>query len=112
MKVDKKIGTPVKSDSAAAVKSSLTSSAKKTKGADILGDLGSTSARVDLSERAQDVKKATEIARKGMNDVDEAKVQKYQALIDAGKYQVDSSKVADRLLEEQLMNEAVGEAKN
>jgi len=62
------------------------------------------SARVDLSSRAQDVKKATNIANSAP-DVDEAKVAKYQNLIDSGKYKVDSAKVADKMVDEMLLNE-------
>ena len=114
MKVDKKIGTSLKTDSSSSVKSSKLDSAKKSKGISELltSDMGS-SARVDLSEKAQDAKKATEIARTGLNDVDESKVAKYQALIDAGKYKVDAAKVADRMVDEHLANEiAAGDAKN
>lgn len=113
MKVhNNKVGTPVKTDTTSGVKSSGFSSAKGSKSKDILSaDVGS-SARIDLSSRAQDTKKATEIARQGLNDVDEAKVAKFQALIDGGKYQVDSAKVADRMVDEQLSNElAAGETK-
>jgi negative regulator of flagellin synthesis FlgM len=61
-------------------------------------DLGSSS-RVELSSRAQDIKKAKELATPS-NDIDEAKVARLQALIDAGKYKVNAEAVADRLLDE------------
>jgi flagellar biosynthesis anti-sigma factor FlgM len=113
MKVDKKLDS-LKTDALAGSRSSKLDSSKKSKGAmDILAPDLAASAKVELSPRAQDTKKATEIARKGMNDIDEAKVQKYQALIDSGKYQVDSAKVADRMVDEHLANEfAAGDAKN
>ncbi len=76
-----------------------TTSATKTDKVDL-----SASARVDLSSRAQDAKKAFNIA-KGSPDVDEAKVAKYQNLIDSGKYKVDSAKVADKMVDEMLLNE-------
>lgn len=67
-----------------------------------LSELGKTeSSKVEFSSRAQDVKKAREIA---MNtpDVDEAKVARLQKLIDEKKYQVDASSIADRMVDEQL----------
>jgi negative regulator of flagellin synthesis FlgM len=62
------------------------------------------SSKVDLSTRAQDIKKAKEIASKGLDSVDEAKVAKFQALIDGGKYKVDARRVADKLVDEHLSN--------
>jgi len=59
------------------------------------------SARVDLSSRAQDIKKAKELATAG-ESIDEAKVARLQALIDSGKYKVDAEAIADRLLDEHM----------
>ena len=83
---------------------------EKTSKADLGGGLSKTSesvgsdpsAKVQLSSRAQDIKKSREIA---MNtpDVDEAKVAKFQKLIDNGNYKVDAKAVADRLVDEHLM---------
>ena len=58
------------------------------------------SAQVSLSQQAQQIKKATDIAKK--DSVDEKKVAYSQNLIDSGKYQADSSKVADKLVDEHL----------
>src|SRR5262249_17307211 len=58
-------------------------------------------AKVDVSERAQMMQKAKDIA--GDSTVDEAKVARFQKLIDEGKYKVDSDKVADRLVDEHLL---------
>ena len=55
------------------------------------------SARVDVSERAQLMQKAKDIASK--TSVDEAKVARLQKLIDEGKYKVDADAVADRLVD-------------
>lgn len=66
-------------------------------------DLGQA-ADVTLSERAQDAKKAKEIAKNSSPDIDEAKVAKFQKLIDSGNYKVDAKKVADKLVDENLMN--------
>ena len=72
-------------------------------GGDVLMDkLGS--AKVDLSPRAQDIKKAKEIALNSSKDIDEAKVARLQALIDSGQYKVDSRQVADKLVDEQVKN--------
>jgi negative regulator of flagellin synthesis FlgM len=71
---------------------------KKTKSAASAEELAD-SARVDLSARAQDIKKAKELATPE-DGVDEAKVARLQALIDGGKYKVDAEAIADRLLDE------------
>ena len=55
------------------------------------------SSSVDLSERAQLMAKAKEIASNAT--VDEAKVARLQKLIDEGKYKVDADKVADKLVD-------------
>ena len=82
-----------------------TSDTKKSKGP--AADLGAKSidggsAKVDLSARAQEMNRAKELATPNQG-VDEAKVARLQALIDGGKYKVDSSAVADRLLGEHLL---------
>lgn len=61
-------------------------------------DLGSSS-KVELSSRAQDIKRAKEIAMSAP-DVDEAKVARLQAMIDKGQYKVNAEAVAERLLDE------------
>jgi flagellar biosynthesis anti-sigma factor FlgM len=60
------------------------------------------SARVNISDRAQDVKRAKELAKQGP-EVDEAKVARLQKMIDEGKYKVDAEHIADRLVDEHLM---------
>lgn len=67
------------------------------------GELG-MSAEVALSPRARDIKKAKEVAMKSSPDVDEAKVAKFQSLIDSGAYKIDAKKVADKMVDEHLMN--------
>ncbi|MCC7405765.1 MAG: flagellar biosynthesis anti-sigma factor FlgM [Bdellovibrionales bacterium] len=59
------------------------------------------SVKVNLSDRAQAFQKAKEIASK--SEVDHAKVARLQKLIDEGKYNVDASAVADRMVDEHLM---------
>lgn len=61
-----------------------------------------SSAKVDLSARAKDIQRAKEIAM-ASPDVDHAKVEKFQKLIDEGKYKVDSKAIAERMVEEHLM---------
>ena len=60
------------------------------------------SAKVNLSEEAQLMGKAKEIASKGLNEVDEDKVAHFQKLIDEGKYSVDAKDVADKLVDTHL----------
>jgi negative regulator of flagellin synthesis FlgM len=67
-------------------------------------DTSGASSKVDLSGRAQDIKKAKEIASRGVNDVDEAKVAKFRALIDSGQYKVNAKAIADKLVDEQVSN--------
>lgn len=61
------------------------------------------SAKIDLSPRAQSMKRINELAHSAP-DVDEAKVKKFQELIDKGLYKVDSKKVADKMVDDSLMN--------
>lgn len=58
-------------------------------------------AEVNVSPRAKNIQKATEIAKQ--DTVDEAKIARLQQLIDKGEYKVDAEAVADRLLNEHLM---------
>ncbi len=59
------------------------------------------SSKVDLSDRARDVKRAKELATPD-DSVDEAKVARLQKMIDDGKYKVDADAIADRLLDEHM----------
>ncbi len=61
-------------------------------------DLGAT--KVDVSERAQMMKKAKEIA-KATPDINEEKVSRLQKLIDEGKYKVSASDIADKMVDEE-----------
>ena len=67
-------------------------------------------ARIQLSEKVQDMKKAKELASQ-TPDVDAEKVKKFQALIDSGNYKVDSKKIADKLVDDHLMTAAMTEVK-
>ena len=57
--------------------------------------------RLDVSEHAQRMNKAKEIASD--TSIDEAKVARLQKLIDEGNYSVDASAVADRLVDEHIL---------
>jgi negative regulator of flagellin synthesis FlgM len=57
--------------------------------------------RVEVSERAQDMKKIKELAMKAP-DVDVEKVARLQKLIDQGQYKVDAKAIADRMVDEEL----------
>lgn len=76
-------------------------SKKKTAGGANAEEL-SSAAKVDLSQRAQDMKKIKDLAMAGA-DVNLDKVARLQKLIDEGKYKVDAKAVADRMVDEQLL---------
>ena len=59
------------------------------------------SAKVNVSSKAQDLQKAKQIASE--QSVDEAKVSRLQKLIDEGKYNVNASAVADKIVDEHLL---------
>jgi len=63
-----------------------------------LSDLGAS--KVAISERAQDIRRVKDLAN-AAPDVDEAKVARLQKLIDEGKYKVDASAIAEKMLTEQ-----------
>lgn len=59
------------------------------------------SAKVDVSDRAQEAKRIKEIAT-AAPDVDMEKVEKFRRLIDSGQYKVDAKSVADKMVDEHL----------
>lgn len=65
------------------------------------GDIHS-SARVDVSDRAQEMNRIRAEATRS-DEIDAAKVAHFQKLIDEGNYKVDAQSVADRLVDEHLM---------
>lgn len=94
--------------------SSKTEKAKSSGGAaksqnasavDALKDLGSAgeATKIDLSQRAQDLKQIKELAN-ASPDVDAAKVEKFRRLIDEGKYKTDSKAIADKMVDEHLFS--------
>jgi len=75
---------------------------KSTGGAQGLKDLtgNQDSAKINVSDRAQMMQRAKDIASK--DTVDDAKVARLQKLIDEGKYKVDADAIADKLVDEHL----------
>ncbi|GIL16696.1 MAG: hypothetical protein BroJett040_04470 [Oligoflexia bacterium] len=71
--------------------------------ASALASLGETdsSSKVKLSERAQDMKKAKEIA-KSAPEVRADRVAELQKLIDQGQYKVSGKDIADKMVDEEL----------
>lgn len=61
-----------------------------------------SAAKVDLSQRAQDMKKIKDLAMKAP-EVNADRVAHFQKLIDEGKYKVDAKAVADKMVDEQLL---------
>lgn len=99
--VNRSVGNPetAKSDKLGSNKDASNSSKS---GAAALG-AGSleASTKVNLSERAQAMQKAKDIA--GDQSVDEAKVARLQKMIDAGEYKTDAASIADRLVDQHLL---------
>jgi negative regulator of flagellin synthesis FlgM len=60
------------------------------------------SSRVQLSERAQDMKKAKEIASNAP-EIREDRVAALQKMIDEGKYNVSAKDIADKMVDEEIL---------
>jgi flagellar biosynthesis anti-sigma factor FlgM len=58
-------------------------------------------AKLSVSERAQQMAKAKEIASD--QSIDEAKVARLQKMIDEGSYKTDAAAIADRMVNEHLL---------
>ena len=82
--------------SEAAKSTSSSSQTEQANGLPFASDAGS--AKVDLSARAKDIQRAKEIATSSP-DVDQAKVEKFQKLIDE-----DAKAIAEKMVEEHLMS--------
>ncbi len=61
----------------------------------------SDATRVNLSQRAQEMRRAKEIAN-ASPEVNEQRVAELQKLIDEGKYKVDAKAIADKMVDEQM----------
>lgn len=88
-------------DKSGAVKKNSSTSTSSTSGAEQTSE-NSQAAKVELSGRAQDIKKIKELANNSP-DVDMNKVEKFKKLIAEGKYKVDAKAVADRMVDEHLL---------
>lgn len=89
------------STAAAGAKKPSTDKAGGDAKADFISALDNSSARVNVSDRARDAQKIREVVA-GTPDVDEAKVAKFKALINSGKYQTDAKAIADKMVDEHL----------
>lgn len=76
--------------------------AAATAAQDILQNTKNEAVKVDLSAQAKDIRQAKELAM-ASPDIDLSKVEKFQKLIDEGKYKVDSKAVAERMVDDNLM---------
>jgi len=103
MKVSGKVGNPMQNSEAAKASKPNADPTAGAKRKSLASEAFGNSARVDVSQRAQDIKKAKELATPKDSDIDEAKVARLQALIDKGEYKVDSAAVADKLVDEHLL---------
>lgn len=63
----------------------------------------SESSKVELSTRAKDIQNIKNLAT-ASPDIDPAKVDKFQKLIDSGKYKIDAKSIADKLVDEHLFS--------
>lgn len=63
-----------------------------------------SSAKVKLSDRAQDMKKIR-AAVESTPDTDEAKIAKFKSMIAKGEYKVDPKAVADKMVDEHAYND-------
>jgi negative regulator of flagellin synthesis FlgM len=93
---DVKLDKAASSDKASGAAKALAESAESMNS----GAAGGAS-RVQVSERAQDMKRIKELAMSAP-DVDSEKVSRLQKLIDQGQYKVDAKAIADRLVDEEL----------
>ena len=62
---------------------------------------GTKNSSVEISSRAQMMNKAKSIASE--QNVDQAKVDRLQKLIDSGSYNIDAASIADRLVDEHML---------
>jgi flagellar biosynthesis anti-sigma factor FlgM len=99
MKVGNKVNPSVQNLNNAATDKLNLKSKSPMSAAEKMGHIKDAS-KVDVSARAQMMSKAKQIASE--ETVDEAKVARLQKMIDEGRYNVDASKIADRLVDEHL----------
>lgn len=61
---------------------------------------GESASKVNLSERAQDIRKAKELA-KAAPEIREDRVAELQKRIDSGNYKIDAKEIADKMVDEE-----------
>lgn len=69
---------------------------------------GTQATKVELSSRAQDVRKIKDLAN-AAPDVDAAKVEKFKRMIADGSYKVDAKAIADKMVDEHLSTGAMSD---
>jgi negative regulator of flagellin synthesis FlgM len=103
-KVGQNLNTADSAKSSKAEKTGDASSAKKSSNASTSDAAASSQAtKVELSPKAQDIKKIKELAMNAP-DVDSNKVEKFKRMIADGSYKVDAKAVADRMVDEHMMS--------
>ncbi|MBY0451875.1 MAG: flagellar biosynthesis anti-sigma factor FlgM [Bdellovibrionaceae bacterium] len=103
-KVGQNLNTADSAKSSKAEKAGDASSAKKSSTASSSDAAASSQAtKVELSPKAQDIKKIKELAMNAP-DVDSNKVEKFKRMIADGTYKVDAKAVADRMVDEHMMS--------
>lgn len=100
MKIDKK-NTPNAAQVNTARGREVSADLKAKQKSSIATELTGESSKVNMSDRAQMMAKAKSIAK--ADSADDAKIERIQKMIDAGTYKVDSSAVADKLVDEHLL---------
>lgn len=111
-----KVGQNINTTDAKSEKTSgaaQTSSVKNTSGSSDSKDVNASqangqAAKVELSQRVQDIKKIKEIASK-TPDVDADKVAKFKQMIAEGSYKVDAKAIADKMVDEHMQSRATEE---
>lgn len=91
-------GKAEKTDKADKAKASKVSESALDKLSSLGG--GDTASKVSVSERAQDIRKAKEIAM-AAPEIREDRVAELQKMIDGGKYKVASKDIADKMVDEE-----------
>ena len=99
------IDSPSASKSGSVKRKNVGSSSKATSPDKVRDELNS--AKVNLSDRAQDMKKIR-AAVDSAPDVDEAKIAKFKSLLAKGDYKVDAKAVADKMVDEHAYNDFIG----
>jgi negative regulator of flagellin synthesis FlgM len=104
-KVGQNLNTADSAKSSKAEKAGDASAAKKSSTTAEAGaaPASSQATKVELSPKAQDIKKIKELAMNAP-DVDSNKDEKFKRMIADGTYKVDAKAVADRMVDEHMMS--------